>query len=117
MAKRKKRPSLLRRARSLAKRAFSGRAADVRRARALAAGFHGSLHGAQTLRVRAPRLGGAAIVVGQLDAVLYTTPQGERFKHSFRPRSRPTLIASGDGSQLAIVKGRYRFTARGIVDN
>lgn len=63
--------------------------------------------------LRAPRV---AMQIGRLDAVLYSSDHGVRYKHAFRGRSRPYLVASHDGRTLAIVGGRFQMTARGIVD-
>jgi len=66
--------------------------------------------------VKVPR---AAMTVGELDAVLYTTTHGKkvvRYKHTFAPKSRPLLASSGDGRQLLILGGSYDFTQDGIVD-
>ena len=38
------------------------------------------------------------------------------FRHKFKKASRPLLIVSHDGKQLAIAGGRYNVTDRGIVD-
>ena len=39
-----------------------------------------------------------------------------QYRHEFKPKSRPSLVASSDGTTLEIVGGRFRVTARGIVD-
>jgi hypothetical protein len=57
-----------------------------------------------------------AMQIGRLDAVLYSSDHGVRYQHTFKGRSRPHLVASHDGRALAIVGGRFRMTARGIVD-
>jgi hypothetical protein len=70
--------------------------------------------------IRAPlRNPKTALVVGELDGVLYTTIRDgkeERYIHEFKANSRPLLAASYDGKTIHIVGGRYEFTERGIVD-
>lgn len=63
---------------------------------------------------------GVYINVGRVDAVEYTTTRDgkeESYRHKFRPRSRPQLIASHDGKHARIVGGQFRFTDRGFVDH
>lgn len=58
--------------------------------------------------------------VGNVDAILYSTNRGgkvERYKHDFRRKSRPLLIASPDGKELRLIRGSFVFTNRGIVDH
>lgn len=72
---------------------------------------------AQRVRVTIPAAG---LVVGRCDGVLYTTireGKTEAYIHKFRAKDAPTLVASGDGRQLILVGGRYRFTELGIVDD
>lgn len=72
---------------------------------------------AERVRVTIPNAG---LVVGRCDGVLYTTVRDgktERYIHEFRAKDAPTLVASGDGRQLILVGGRYRFTELGIVDD
>lgn len=64
-------------------------------------------------------LSGVGMVIGELDAVCYTTVRDgetESYKHEFRKKSRPMLVSSADGKNLYIVGGSYHFGARGIVD-
>jgi hypothetical protein len=57
-----------------------------------------------------------AVYVGELVAVVYKTREHKRpFFHRFNVKSRPLLLVSADGTQTYIVRGRYRFTARGFV--
>jgi len=73
--------------------------------------------GVQAISVPTPK---AAMVVGELDGVLYTTERDgkiEKYQHKFRKKSRPLLAASDDGKSLHIVGGQYEFTERGIVDS
>ena len=59
------------------------------------------------------------MLVGELDAVLYTTRRDgrlERYIHEFAKKSRPLLAASHDGKQLVLLGGAYDFTEAGIVD-
>jgi len=59
------------------------------------------------------------MLVGELDAVLYSVVRDgklEHYKHTFRKSSRPLLCSNETGSALYIVGGRYSMTDRGIVD-
>lgn len=67
----------------------------------------------KTVDIPAPR--GVGLRIGTLLAVAYDTG-ARKFVHRFKTTSQPVLVASGDGKQLLIVGGRYRFTDRGIVD-
>lgn len=61
-----------------------------------------------------------AFKVGDVDAILYTTKRDgktEHYIHEFKKSSRPTLISEYDGSKIAVVGGRYRFTEAGIIDH
>lgn len=69
-----------------------------------------------TVQVPLPK---AAIVVGHVDYVGYTTThEGKKvaYEHKFRAGSRPLLCASADGTQLLLLGGRFEFTEQGIVD-
>jgi hypothetical protein len=68
------------------------------------------------VHVKVPR---AALEIGTLDGVLYTTVRDgrkEKYVHKFRERSRPILAAGSDGKSLHVVGGEFEFTDRGIVD-
>jgi hypothetical protein len=72
----------------------------------------------ETIRVREKDVR-TALVVGELDGVLYSTVRDgvpEKYIHRFRKNSRPLLCASSDGRQLRIVGGRFEFTEAGIED-
>lgn len=59
-------------------------------------------------------------VIGELDAVLYTTMRDgrvEKYIHKFAATDKPLLCVSPTGRQIILVGGKYRFTERGIVDN
>lgn len=61
----------------------------------------------------------AAIAVGHVDYIGYTTTHGKKvvaYEHKFRNGSRPLLCASADGKQLLLMGGRFTFTELGIVD-
>lgn len=61
----------------------------------------------------------AVAVIGYVEAIKYRTTHGEKtelYEHPFQRGSRPLLAVSSDGRQLLLLGGRYRFTARGIVD-
>lgn len=69
--------------------------------------------------ITVPPLPKAVAVIGELDAVEYTTVRAgkvEAYRHDFADGDRALLCVSPDGRQLLIVGGRYKFTARGIVD-
>lgn len=71
---------------------------------------------ARSVKITLPK---AMMVMGTLDAVLYTTTHGGRsqsYKHTFNKGSRPLLCAGTKDGQLFVVGGRFRVTARGIVD-
>ena len=60
-----------------------------------------------------------AVVIGELDGVLYSTVRDgvqEKYIHEFKKKSRPLLAVSGDGKQLYILEGGYIFTETGIND-
>jgi len=63
------------------------------------------------------------MLIGYVDGIKYTTVRvlrGKsrllRYEHDFRDSARPLFATSHDGRHLYIVGGRFRFTARGIVD-
>lgn len=61
----------------------------------------------------------SAMVMGYLEAVLYSTTHNGRaamYKHTFAKGSRPLLCAGPGKNQLILVGGRYHVTERGIVD-
>lgn len=76
-------------------------------------------HDAETVervRVKVPT---AALAVGELDGVLYTTVRDgkrESYIHKFRKNARPLLAASDDGRSLHVLGGAYEFTEAGIED-
>lgn len=39
------------------------------------------------------------------------------YRHAFKMKSRPSLVASSDGTHLEIVGGRFRVTEKGITDH
>lgn len=68
------------------------------------------------LMVDVPRVCAA---IGHVEAVEYRTTHGgklELYRHDFQKGSRPLLCTSGDGKQLLLLGGHYKFTDRGIVD-
>jgi len=68
------------------------------------------------VKIRVPKVG---VVIGHLDGVDYTTMRDgktERYRHTFKKSSRPTLAASHDGESLHVLGGEYEFTERGIED-
>lgn len=68
-------------------------------------------------RVRVPKNPKAVTVLGYLTVVEYDTtvgPHAQGYRHKFKAGSAPLLCT--DGKRLWIFKGRFRVTARGIVD-
>ena len=67
--------------------------------------------------IKIPRTG---YLLGPVSDISYVaTRDGETsvYRHTFKARSRPSLVAASDGSSMVIAGGRYRVTAdRGIVD-
>lgn len=63
----------------------------------------------------------SGFALGTLVAVEYDqNREGDgpsRYRHEFKKKSRPLLIASSDGTLLGIVGGQYSVTSRGIEDN
>lgn len=60
-----------------------------------------------------------ALAVGPVEGIMYSAKRDGktlRYFHKFGKKARPLLVANHDGSSVAIVGGRYRFTDRGIVD-
>lgn len=58
----------------------------------------------------------AALVVGELDGVIYRVPgEPKGHIHRFNKSNRPVLLVSYDGSQAYILAGGYRFTDRGFI--
>lgn len=92
-------------------------AREVRRAVKLFKGFR--LRNPDAV-YRVPReLPEAVIVMGELRAVAYDMPRGERqvlYWHEFADGSRPLLCAGPNQCELVLLGGRYRVTPRGIVD-
>ncbi len=61
----------------------------------------------------------ALAVVGRVSAIEYDTTHGgslKLYRHVFAAGSRPLLAAGPSDGQLYLLKGRFRVTARGIVD-
>lgn len=56
------------------------------------------------------------VAIGECTRISYLTPENVEYMHKFKKKSRPTLAVSDDGKQLYLVKGKYRFTDRGIED-
>lgn len=61
----------------------------------------------------------AVMVMGHCDAIEYSTTHGGKaklYRHDFAPGSKPLLCAGTDKGQLFLIGGRFKVTARGIVD-
>jgi|WetSurMetagenome_2_1015567.scaffolds.fasta_scaffold550711_2 hypothetical protein len=94
------------------------KATQIRKAKQLYKDFSGH-EGDEFEYVKKPEFPDAVIVIGELEAVIYSTvrdDEHERYIHKFRQESRALLCISPDGDQLFIVGGKYQFTDRGIVD-
>lgn len=90
----------------------------IRKAKALYKDFSGH-EGDEVEYIEAPKLPPAVLVIGELEAVIYSTVRddtAERYIHKFKASSRPLLCASPDGDQLFVIGGNFEFTDRGIVD-
>jgi hypothetical protein len=91
---------------------------NAQRAALLAERFTG--HDADILgEIEIDPLPDAVAVIGECDAVCYTTVRDgrrESYIHEFRSRDKPLLAVSPDGRRLLLIGGRYLFTERGIVD-
>lgn len=91
---------------------------QIRKAAQLYKDFSGH-EGDEVEYIEAPKLPAAVLVVGELEAVIYSTVRddtAERYIHKFKKTSRALLCASPDGDQLFIIGGNFEFTDRGIVD-
>lgn len=70
----------------------------------------------EIVRIRYPE--DKALLVGTLDMVAYTSVgDGRTYVHRFARGvdSRPRLLVSGDGCQIYVVAGQYKFTNRGFI--
>jgi len=56
------------------------------------------------------------VYIGPCLEIAYLADDGNSYRHVFRRSSRPQLAVSADGKQLFLLKGRYKFTGRGITD-
>lgn len=66
-----------------------------------------------------PEFPRVALRIGKVLGIMYEAKRDgvvNQFLHEFTGRSRPTLISSWDGKQIALIDGDYDFTADGIVD-
>lgn len=62
---------------------------------------------------------GALMVMGHCDCIEYSTTirgRAKLFRHDFAPGSKPLLCAAPGKGQLYLIGGRFKVTARGIVD-
>lgn len=67
-----------------------------------------------------PRVPDVLVKIGRVDGILYTTKRDgkvEKYIHEFRADARPIFAVAPDGRGIFLLGGRYRFTARGIVDS
>lgn len=87
---------------------------EAARAARLQRDFAGRSAELSSRRIRAPSSMRVALEVGELVAVIYDTGKGNPRIHKFGRSAKPKLVVSADGRQLAIIGGKYKFTARGI---
>lgn len=76
-------------------------------------------HSAKKIKRYKRPTGGAGYELGPISDITYIAKRdGEtaKYHHPFKLKSRPSLVATSDGTALEIVGGRFRVTARGIVD-
>lgn len=62
----------------------------------------------------------AAVCVGTVDGILYTTTRDdeeESYIHEFSRNARPLLCVSHDGQAMVILGGGFTFTDAGFVDD
>jgi len=89
----------------------------VRQAEKLFADFTG--HDVEEhVTVKVPRMT-TGLAIGDVTGILYETIRDnkrEHYIHEFKKNSRPLLVSSHDGNQLAMLGGAYQFTDRGIED-
>jgi hypothetical protein len=70
-------------------------------------------------RVRIPNPPKAAMVVGHMTAICYSTVRDgktEEYIHEFKKSAQPILAIGPDGKQVLIIGGNFTFTDRGFVD-
>ena len=59
------------------------------------------------------------MIMGNVNAIEYDTTRRrklEKYRHDFKPGSRPLLCADAKTGALFLIEGRYHVTERGIVD-
>jgi hypothetical protein len=55
--------------------------------------------------------------IGELSAIQYAIDGHKKdYYHKFAKSGRPLLLSSADGSQIFILKGRWKFTDRGFMN-
>lgn len=98
-------------------RPCGARVSDVTTGRALFERFHRFAPPA-ILHRRCPRLMPRVLVkLGRLRGLIYTSDKGSRGRprtYVHFMRTMPLLVCNPEGTQLHILGGRYRVTARGI---
>lgn len=70
-------------------------------------------------RIFVPPLPKVVALVGDLDAISYTTVRDgetEKYIHTFKAECRPLLCVDADGERIIIIDGKFKFTERGFVD-
>ena len=92
-------------------------AKELERAARLYKGFREAApRRAGEVRIKIPKV---VMVMGHVNAIEYDTTHAGKthiYRHRFAKGSRPILCAGTRDAQLYLVQGRYRVTARGIVD-
>lgn len=62
----------------------------------------------------------AAICVGTVDGIMYTTERDENVEsyiHEFKEHARPLLCVTHDGQAIVILGGGFTFTDAGFEDD
>ena len=90
---------------------------SLARAKRLYKGFTGAA--ARTVRkINLPPPPQTVLAIGKVFGIMYQVAEtGERFRHEFQGKARPSLLVSDDGRQVILRGGAYTFTNRGFVDN
>lgn len=112
-------PAEMKRLQTAIDREYGGKGADVRNAASLYTRFTGHTD-VNVAKVLIPNMPKAAVEVGTIDGILYTTERDgviEKYIHRFKKSAKPTFAVSPDGKQIFVIGGFFKFGDRGIVDD